>query len=185
MVPVLSPGVLPEWPCQDSILRLVCHIILDLKSTPWHSTRKSAKTLLHPEAVPPKFPIKWLREQVHSPKTAMSSIHHVKDFTDDFTVISSSLTTHQDVQENTVTKCMDLNLQVHPDKCVNILYNGKKLLDNLSVQLTPGKTNSIYTAPIKLLIGYTSQSHTARLAVSSHLLKLPLKPTERSTSVGF
>ena len=115
----------------------------------------------------------------------MSSRHHVKDFTDDFSVISSSLTTHQDVQENMVTKCMDLNLQVCPDKCVNILYNGKKLLDNLSVQLTPGKTNSICTAPTKLLIGYTSQSHTARLAVSSHLLKLPLKPTERSTSVGF
>lgn len=71
---------------------------------------------------------------------------------------------------------MDLDLQVRSDICVSILYNGKKLLDDSSVQLPPGESNSIRAALTKFLRGYIGQSRMAtRQAASFHLLKAASK----------
>jgi hypothetical protein len=86
--------------------------IISLKSTPWHFTRKSAKKFLPPEATPPKFPLKKVREEALQPKSITLSSHKVKPFTDDLTVISRSLSSHQKVLEATVIKCKDMDLQV-------------------------------------------------------------------------
>ena len=147
--------------------------IISLKSTPWHFTRKSAKKFLPPEATPPKFPLKRVREQALQPKSITSSSRKVKAFADDLTVISRSLSSHQKVLETTVIKCKDMDLQVRPDKCVSILYNGKKVLDDSSVQLPSGSTNSIRAAPTKFLGGYVGHTHSAtRKAASTRLLKV-------------
>ena len=71
---------------------------------------------------------------------------------------------------------MDLDLQVRSDICVSILYNGKKLLDDSSVQLPPGESNSIRAVLTKFLRGYIGQSRMAtRQAASSRLLKAASK----------
>ena len=146
--------------------------ILNLKSTPWHFTRKSAKKFLPPEAAPPEFPLKKIRERAQQTKTAASSRHKVKGFADDLTVISRSLSSHQNLLETTVTKCIDLDLYLRLDKCVSILYNRKKLLDNSSVQLPLGRTSSIPTALTKFLGGYIGHSCSVTTkSASSRLLK--------------
>ena len=146
--------------------------ILNLKSTSWHFTRKSAKKFLPPEATPPEFPLKKIRERAQQTKTAASSRHKVKGFADDLTVISRSLSSHQNLLETTVTKCNDLDLHLRLDKCVSILYNGKKLLDDSSVQLPSGRTSSIRTAPTKFLGGYIGHSRSVTTqSASSRLLK--------------
>ena len=150
--------------------------IISLKSTPWHFTQKLAKKFLPTEAAPPKFPLKRVREQALQPKSITSSSHKVKAFADELTVISRSLSSHQKVLEATVIKCKDMDLQVRPDKCVYILYNGKKVLDDSSVQLPSGSTNSIRAAPTEFLGGYVGHTHSAtRKAASIHLLEFITK----------
>ena len=114
--------------------------------------------------------------QARHPKSAMSAWHKVKGFADDLTVISRSLSSRQRVLETVVTKCMALDLHVRPNKCLSILYNGKKWLDDSSVQLLPGRTNSIRTAPTKFLGRHIGQNRsTTRQATSSRLLKTASK----------
>jgi hypothetical protein len=109
--------------------------VLDLRYTPWHFAKKSAKKFPPPDAEPPESRLKKVREQAALPKSAASSSHKVKGFADDLTVISRSLSSHQRVLVSTVSKCMDLDLHVRPDKYISILYNGNKLIDDSSIQL--------------------------------------------------
>jgi hypothetical protein len=85
--------------------------IVDLKSIPWYFARKSARKYLPSEVTPPSLPLKKVREQVQESKSFSSSKHKVKGFADDLTVISRSLSSHQQVIETTVTRCKDLDLK--------------------------------------------------------------------------
>ena len=127
--------------------------VLDLKSVQWHLTRKSCCKFLSLSKTPPVFTLKKVREEARKTKMTTSTCHKTKAFADDLTVISSSLTSHKEVLEATVEKCQDIDLHVRPDKCVSILYNGKKLLENATVQLPTGRSCSIHAAPTKFLGG--------------------------------
>ena len=124
---------------------------------------------------PPSPPLEKVREKAQQPKSFTSSKHKVKGFADDFTIISRSLNSHQQVLSETATKCEDLDLHVRPDKCVSILFNGKKMLEDSTIQLPTGRTNNIRNAPTKFLggyIGHTRQASTR--AASSRLTKTVL-----------
>ena len=146
--------------------------VLDLKSVQWHLTRKSCCKFLPPSKTPPVFPLKKVREEARKTKMTTSTSHKTKAFADDLTVISSSLTSHKEVLEATIEKCQDIDLHVHPDKCVSILYNDKKLLENSTVELPIGRSRSIHAAPTKFLGGYIAHNRLAtKQAASSRLLR--------------
>ena len=65
---------------------------------------------------------------------------------------------------------MEIDLQIRPDKCTSILFDGKKLLTNSSMPLPCEKTRDIRSAPTKFLGGFIAHNRkTARLAASDHL----------------
>ena len=50
--------------------------------------------------------------------------------------------------------CSDLDLKLKPSKCVSFIYDGKKVLRNVTFPLKEGSTKNICTGPNKFL-GHT------------------------------
>ena len=132
--------------------------------------RKSARKYLPTNAQLPHYHLPKVRERATNPKTFLSRSHKTKAFADDLTIISSSIHSHQAVLDITTQRCMEIDLQIRPDKCTSILFDGKKLLTNSSMPLPCGKTRDIRSAPTKFLGGFIAHNRkTARLAASDHL----------------
>ena len=68
-------------------------------------------------------------------KFPWSSEHKVKAFADDLTLISSDLAAHQDDLLSLDSACLELGLEIRPDKCTSLHFTGKKMSTTVSIQL--------------------------------------------------
>ena len=86
--------------------------------------------------------------------TKQSKTHKVKGYADDLSVFSSSMKDHAAALQTIDKHCSDLDLRLKPSKCVSFIYNGKKVLRNVTFPLKEGSTKNICTGPNKFL-GHT------------------------------
>ena len=61
------------------------------------------------------------------PKYQNSSPHCVKGFADDLAIVSQHEHDHASVLCTVSKKCSDIDLEIRPDKCVSVVYNGSKV----------------------------------------------------------
>ena len=84
--------------------------------------KEGQKAFLPLSKVPPKFPLKRVREEASKSKLCLSSPHLVKSFADDLTVISSNIADHSAALLEIDKKATDLDLSLRPDKYVSQFY---------------------------------------------------------------
>ena len=102
---------------------------------------------------------KWYLPSPLSPtvtitNTKQSRIHKEKGFADGLSVFSSSMKDHAAALQTIDKYCSDLDLTLKPSKCASFVYDGKKLLSNVTFPLKEGSTKNISTGPYKFL-GHT------------------------------
>lgn len=66
-------------------------------------------------------------------------------------MLSPSPDAHKAALSNVDRKCSDLGLQIHPDKCVSYIFDGKKTHNHTSFNLRQGPTRNFASAPTKFL----------------------------------
>ena len=137
---------------------------LCLKSTKWHLTRKGGRHYLPKAATLPKYPLKKLREETSKIKFYQSDSHSGKAFADDLTVLSQRLCEHQEALMKIDSCCTDLDLELRPDKCVTISYNGTEMVQDATIKLSKGSTRNITSGSTKFLGHLLGES----LQVSRH-----------------
>ena len=136
--------------------------LLSLKSIRWCLTRKGGRHYLPLKASPPQYLLKKLREEARKVKFFQSYPHTVKAFADDLTVLSQRLVDHHEALLQVESCCSDLDLELQPDKCVTISYNGKQIVRDAKVKLLTGSTRSITSGSTKFLghlLGNLSKLH--------------------------
>ena len=126
--------------------------------------------------------------------TKQSKTHKVKGYADDLSMFSSSTKDHAAALQTIDKHCSDLDLRLKPSKCVSFIYDGKKVLRNVTFPLKEGSTKNICTGPNKFL-GHTlchtlpvTAKESGKRFMNSFLEKLDsldTSPTEESTSYGF
>ena len=126
--------------------------------------------------------------------TKQSRMHKEKGFADDLSVFSSSMKDHAAALQTIDKYCSDLDLMLKPSKCASFVYDGKKLLSNVTFPLKEGSTKNISTGPYKFL-GHTlchtlpaTAKQSGKRFMNSFLEKLDnldTPPSEESTSYGF
>ena len=72
-------------------------------------------------------------------------------------VFSSSMKDYATDLQTIDKHCSDFDLTLKPSKCVSFVYDGKKVLSNITVSLKDGSTRSISTGPTKFL-GHASNN---------------------------
>ena len=73
-----------------------------------------------------------------SHKPTLSKPHCVKGFADDLTIISQCECEHASALLSGSEKCSDIDLQIHPDKCVSVVYSGSKFKKSCSFPIGGG-----------------------------------------------
>ena len=77
------------------------------------------------------------------PNPQKSSPHCVKGFADDLTIISQHGYDHASVLRMVSKKCSDIDLEIHSDKCVVVVYNGSKVKKTCSFPIGEGHTRNL------------------------------------------
>ena len=78
-----------------------------------------------------------------TPKSQKSSPHCVKGFADDLTIISQYEQDHASVLRTVSKKCSDIDLEIRPDKCLSVVYNGSKVKKTYSFPIEEGHTRNL------------------------------------------
>jgi hypothetical protein len=155
---------------------------VDLRNYKWELTRKNGKAYLPPKESPPIFPLKKARQEANQLKFTNSSSQSVKAYADDLTLISTTRPDHQAALHSIDNSCIDLGLEIRPDKCVSFCYDGEKPLPCTTFTLNARSTRNISSGPTKFLgetIGLTP-TLTKRFA-SKKLTKKYTIPSQPST----
>ena len=108
---------------------------LNLKSVHWVQMRKGWKAFLFHSKAPPRYPLKKVRDETTHVKFFNSESHTDKAYADDLTVLSRKLHDHQVALSQINACCVDVDLELCPDKRVTFSYNGKEFVKNAKVQL--------------------------------------------------
>ena len=123
---------------------------VNLHSVLWSLTRKNSKIFMPPGSSLKHFPLKKIREEASLQKYTSSAPHKIKAFADDLTLINSSPSVHQQELSIIDSHCMDLDLEIRPDKCVSFVFDGSSM--KLSpFLLSAGSTTPIQIKPTKIL----------------------------------
>ena len=125
--------------------------MIDLNQVEWAFTRKSSKKYLPVNATVPHFPLKKVREEAKQPKTIKLSPRSILAYADDTTILSASPSAHQQALTQVNSKCLDLGLEIRPDKCVSFVFDGKKANKKKVFTIHQGSTRNISSAPTKFL----------------------------------
>ena len=133
---------------------------LNLNMAEWKHTRKGQKSYLPTTKNPPVFPLKRIRENSKEIKYCLSSPHTVKGFADDLSVFSSKISDHQSLLTELSSYCQDLDLTLRPDKCISVIFDGKKMNHNTTFSLFNGSTRNIAEVPTKILGKIMTGSNT-------------------------
>ena len=72
-----------------------------------------------------------------------SSDHKVKASADDIMLISSDPAAHQDDLLSLDFACLELGVEIQPDKCTSLHFTGKKMCSNFIIQLWNGQTKPL------------------------------------------
>jgi len=143
---------------------------VNLCSIQWIPAARNRKHYVPLAAGPPKPSTRT--KLSGKPKSAWSSDHKVKAFADDITLISTDPAAHQDDLLSLDSACLELGLEIRPDKCTSLHFTGKKMCSSFIIQLQNGQTKPLSDAAVSFL-GCTiaiSSSET-KASASSKLLK--------------
>ena len=94
-----------------------------------------------------------------TPKFTLSAPHKAKAYTDDLSIISGSLEEHTETVQTIDQLSREIDLIIRPDKCVTLVFDGKKILKNHRIELTNGWTRSISEGATKFLGATIATSH--------------------------
>ena len=144
--------------------------MVNIHSVQWIPAAQKRKHFVPLAQGPPKPSLK--SNPSGKVKFAWSNEHKVKAFADDLTLISSDIAAHQADLLSLDSACLELGLEIRPDKCTSLHFTGKKMSTTVTVQLNKGKTSPLSAFPISFL-GCTlaiSPSET-KSASSAKLLK--------------
>ena len=111
--------------------------LINLSKTNWFPAPRNGKWYL--PSPPPTATIT---------NTKQSKTHKVKGYADDLSVFSSSMKDHAAALQTIDKHCSDLDQRLKPSKCVSFIYDGKKVLRNLTFPLKEGSTKNIVLVPI-------------------------------------
>ena len=100
----------------------------------------------------PSASIKALASEL---KPCSSSLHKVKGFADDLTVLSSDVASHQRVLSLLVLKARDLCFEFQPAKCVSLHFNGHHVVASTQFSMTNGNTINICDINCTKFLGKT------------------------------
>ena len=100
-------------------------------------------------------------------KTSSSSLHKVKGFVDDLTVIFSNVDSHQVVLRSLVLRVGDICCEFQPAKCVSLHFNGHRVVPSTQLSMSSGNTVNTCSINCTKFLGKTigiSLSDTFKLA---------------------
>ena len=104
---------------------------------------------------------KWFLPSASCDPVRLSTIHKLKAFADDLTVISSSKEDHQSALTKINSYCLDLGLTLKPSKCVSFVFDGKRANKSATFSIGDGESSNIFVKPTKFLgmvCGHTATS---------------------------
>ena len=96
-----------------------------------------------PQRLPPMYQI------------CSSSLHKVKGFADDLTVISDNVDSHQLVLRSLVLKAGEICLKFQPAKCVSLHFNGHRVVPSTQFSMINGNTVNICSVNCTKFLGKT------------------------------
>ena len=131
---------------------------ISLREVQWLFTRKSSKPFMAIDSNPPEYPLKKVRAEAAQPKTIKLNPRAVLGYADDTTILSKSPEEHQQALTEINNKCSDLGLEIRPDKCVSLIFNGRSMNKQRTFKIHQGRTCNISSAPTKFL-GQSSSYH--------------------------
>ena len=124
---------------------------LNLNVVEWKHTRKGQRPFLPLSRAPPVFPLKKIRQDAKELKHCLSSPHTVKRFANDLSVFSSNISDHQSLLSDLSIYSQNLDLTLRPDKCISVIFDGKKMDHKTIFSLVNGSTRNIADASTKIL----------------------------------
>ena len=113
----------------------------------------------------------YIRAAAAEPKTCSSSLHKVKGFADDLTVISSNVDLHQVVLKSLVLKAGDICFEFQSVKCVSLHFNGRRVVSTTQFSMNTGNTNICSINCTKFLGKAISVSLSATCKLVSDIMK--------------
>ena len=134
---------------------------VSLREVQWHFTRKSSKPFMAMDSNLPVYPLKKVCAEAAKAKTIKLSPRTVLGYADDTTILSKSPEEHQQALIEIDNKCSDLGLEIRPDKCVSLIFNGRSMNKQRTFKIHQGHTRNISSTPTKFLgqtIGITIAS---------------------------
>ena len=78
-------------------------------------------------------------KESRTPKFTLSAPHKVKAYADDLSIISGSLEEHTETVQTINQLSREIDLMIRPDKCVTLVFDGKKILINHRIELIDGR----------------------------------------------
>ena len=108
-----------------------------------------------------------------TPNSLSQHPHKAKAYANDPSIISGSLEEHTETVQTIDQLSREIDLIIRPDKCVTLVFDGKKILKNHRIELTNGWTRSISKGATKFL-GATSHQSTASKANKQLVEKISL-----------
>jgi len=126
---------------------------LNLHTAEWCYAGRYRK-VYHPDK-PSTEPSASISATAALPKTCYSSLHKVKGFADDLTVISKDIKSHQRVLSSLVLKASDICLEFQPPKCISLNFNGHRMVSSTVFSMADGKTINICNVNCTKFLGRT------------------------------
>ena len=143
-------------------------------------TRKGQRSYLPLSKTPPVFLLKKTHQDAKKLKYRLSSPHTVKGFADDLSVFSFSISDHQSLLSDLTNYSQDLDLSLRPDKCISLIFDGKKMDSKTTFPLAMGSTRNIADAPAKILGKLvTGSSSLTKQALAASLDKKIISTMQR------
>ena len=136
--------------------------LVDLRLVNWMPARRNGRKFFPICSHPPIIKSKVSQ----TPKFTLSEPHKAKAYADDLSIISGSLEEHTETVQTVDQLSREIDLVIRPDKCVTIVFDGKKIIKNHRIELTDGWTRSISEGATKFLGATiaTSRQSTASTA---------------------
>ena len=129
--------------------------LVDLRLVDWMPARRNGRKFFPICSYPPTIKPKVSR----TPKFTLSVPHKAKAYADDLSIISGSLEEHTETVQTIDQLSKEIDLIIRPDKCVTVVFDGKKVLKNHRIELTNGWTRSISEGATKFLGATIATSH--------------------------
>ena len=133
----------------------------------WKPARRNGRKFFPVGSNPPTMKPKVSQ----APKFTPSIPHKAKTYADDLSIISSSLDEHTDLVQTIDQRAREIDLIIRPDKCITLVFDGKKTLKNHRLELTDGCTRSISEGATKFLGATIASFHRS----TASLLRTNLK----------